>query len=133
MVKAADDLKNSLYHRHISQDGRIELGIHPVIFGYRVRAGFINSGMYELDWCGGDKQSDIELLFTVAKRILTDRTDFKGIPAHSKIKPFYKDSEFVTIITELSAAVKNNIELEKILDITIFRKDQLKRLNEVQL
>ncbi len=133
MTPAVDDLENALYHRHVSQHGNIELGIHPVLFGYRVRAGFIGAGIYELDWCGGDKQSDIELLFTIARRILTDRINFNGIPKHSKIKPFYKDSEFIDILTELSEQSNSSLSVEKIPDINLFRQDLFKKLNMHEL
>ncbi len=55
-----DDLE--LFQRLVSEDGTIEMGIHPVIFGYRVRAGYVGNMFYELDWCGGDKQEDLEVL-----------------------------------------------------------------------
>lgn len=95
---APDDDNNMIYQRILSEDGKIEIGIHPVMFGYRVRAGYVGDSYVHLDWCGGDDHSSIEILYSIAKNILEDRGHFKGVPSHSNIKPFYKDMEFMAEI-----------------------------------
>ena len=47
----AEDTED-IYQRLVSEDGKIEMGIYPVIFGYRVRAGYVGSMICQLDWCG---------------------------------------------------------------------------------
>lgn len=97
-LEAEDDNENHLYQRLVSEDGKIEMGIYPVMFGYRVRAGFVGNGIYELDWCGGDDQKQLELLYYIMKNILEYRGSFTLIPPSSMVKPFYNDEPFVNRI-----------------------------------
>lgn len=94
-LEADDDSENNLYQRVVSEDGKIEMGIYPVMFGYRVRAGYVGNEIYELDWCGGDEQQQLELLYSIMKNILEARGNFRDIPPVSAIKPFYNDEEFM--------------------------------------
>jgi len=100
-LEAEDDNQNNLYQRLVSEDGKIEMGIFPVMFGYRIRAGFVGNGMYDLDWCGGDDQKQLELLYSIMKNILEARGNFRYIPPSSIIKPFFNDHDFVNRINEL--------------------------------
>lgn len=94
-----DDLE--LFQRLVSEDGKIEMGIHPVIFGYRVRAGYVGNMIYELDWCGGDDQEQLELLYSIMKNILENKGSFVGVPVVSEIKPFFNDTKFVDLINSM--------------------------------
>ena len=100
-LEAQDDNENNLYQRLVSEDGNIEMGIYLVMFGYRVRAGFVGNGIYELDWCGGDEQTQLELLYSIMKNILEARGNFRYVPPSSVIKPFFNDHDFVYRINEL--------------------------------
>lgn len=101
MKKAEDNLETHLFERLVSDDGKIEMGIHPVIFGYRVRAGYVGEDFFMFDWCGGADQTQTELLYSIAKNILEHKNSFDGVPIFSKIKPFYKDKDFVKSIESL--------------------------------
>ncbi len=94
-----DDLE--LFQRLVSEDGKIEMGIHPVIFGYRVRAGYVGDMVYQLDWCGGDDQEQLELLYSIMKNILENKGGFVGVPVVSEIKPFFNDTKFVDLINSM--------------------------------
>lgn len=111
---AEDDDHNLLYQRIVSEDGKIEIAIHPVIFGYRVRAGYVGDGWVQLDWCGGNDQAQLELLYSIAKNILEHKGNFEGVPGKSNIKPFYKDFEFVDKILSLTTGKLDVIKLKSL-------------------
>lgn len=46
-----------MFQRIVSEDGTIEIGIHPVMFGFRVVGGYTKAQWYEIDWCGGADQT----------------------------------------------------------------------------
>lgn len=80
----------------------IEVGIYPVLFGYRVRAGFIGSAGCEIDWCCGDNPHTIRTYFQLLIEILEwgaekdlGKEIFTGIPLCSKIKPLVNDLDFL--------------------------------------
>lgn len=87
-----------LYCRLQSEDGKIEMGVYPVMFGYRVRAGYVDSGYYNLDWCCGANQGLVEWVYAALKTILENRdtsNPFEGLLIASNIKPLYLDIEFM--------------------------------------
>lgn len=86
---------NDLIHRLVSDCGTIEIGLYRVLFGYRVRAGYTNDMFYNIDWCGGGDNGQIELLYSIAKNILEHQGNFKCLQSVSAIKPFFKDQLFV--------------------------------------
>jgi hypothetical protein len=122
-MKSAED--NDLYQRLVSEDGKIEMGIYPVIFGYRVRAGYAGQMSYELDWCGGDDQTQVELLYSIMKNILEKNNSFKGVPMNSTIKPFYNDALFVDYINSL---VTKPLEIVKLKPLHLDRMKLMKSL-----
>lgn len=130
-TKTKDCVENQIYFRHISENGLIELGIYPTIFGYRVRSGFIAEkpeyNVLCIDWCGGSNYNDVSLLFNFAYKILSLRTSdknaFKDIPVFSKVKPYIKDAEFLSTIIEL--AEESDVHHIKIPDLTEIRKSSI--------
>lgn len=125
MKQAKDNTKEHLYQRLVSEDGKIEMGIHPVMFGYRVRAGYVGLMIYEMDWCGGDDQTQLELLYSIAKNILENKNSFDGVPPISMIKPFYKDDNFVKHIESL---VTKPLEIIKLKPLSLDRAKMMKNL-----
>ena len=103
---------DDLLQRIVSEDGKIEIGIYPVIFGYRVRGGYVGNMWCEIDWCGGADQSQLELLYSIAKNILEDKGTFSGLPTVSRIKPFFKDDEFVTHINAMTTKPLQIVKLK---------------------
>lgn len=106
----AETNENYIY-REVSENGTVELGVYPVAFGFRIRAGFVGDGWVNMDWCAGDQQHVIEWLFSCAKTILSKRKDnmeaFQGIPECCLIKPFFNDQDFVWEISNLAEEVVN--------------------------
>lgn len=84
------------------------MGVYPVLYGFRVRAGYCTEDGCSLDWCGGGNWKDVERLYSLCKAVLEKREEtprrvidvFDGLPGWSIIKPFFKDKEFVRIVGE---------------------------------
>jgi len=52
--------------RFVSENGRWEIGLVPVLFGVRVRAGLVGSDWVNVDYCAGDNPAfALELLATM--------------------------------------------------------------------
>lgn len=124
-LPAEDDNINQLYQRIVSEDGKIEIAVHPVMFGYRVRAGYVGDSYVHLDWCGGSDHSAVEMLYSIAKNILEAKGDFKGVPSHSIIKPYYKDVDFMRDVMKLTT---EPLEVVKLKPLGECRINQLKDL-----
>lgn len=114
--------KSGLLFSMIGNNGLIHIGINRVLFGYRIRAGFISNQFsnYEIDWCAGADIIQIRFLYSALLNILSQREEnkliFNGIPTYSKIKPFFNDPEFVQWLSEnikgeLKILTINNTEL----------------------
>lgn len=116
---------DAYFERLVSEDGKIELGVYPVMFGYRVRAGFTNFEWSEIDWCGGANQTQVELLYSIAKNILEKQGNFKGMPMCSDIKPFYNDEEFSKYI---HSKVSKPLEIVQLKPLSEYRDKLMKRL-----
>lgn len=52
--KPAPITLNYSIRRFVSENGRWELGITPVLFGVRIRAGLANNEWCVVDYCAGD-------------------------------------------------------------------------------
>ena len=105
LTQTNPDWRNQLYHRRVSQTNLIEIGVYPVLFGYRVRAGFVGAYATELDWCAGNCWLRVQSLYAIVLGILSSCEEsaaaFEGIPLQSKLKPYFHDLEFVTTLASL--------------------------------
>lgn len=72
--------------------GDIEMGVYPVLFGFRVRAGKIGDSMYFIDWCCGADPLCVWISYAVLKKLLQEGR--KDIPNCSEVKPWPKDVTF---------------------------------------
>lgn len=124
-IKSDDQEEKNMFQRIVSEDGTIEIGIHPVMFGFRVVGGYTKAQWYEIDWCGGADQTQVELLYSIAKNILEHKGTFDGLPNCSRIKPFYNDTEFVDYVNSL---VTKPIELVKLMPLHLDKQKLLKNL-----
>lgn len=85
----------------------IKVGRARVIYGYRLRAGYIDDGTwYDLDICCGDKDEVYNEMFEKVCTIVKynfehELPPFSGIPSHSHIKPYPKDPQFCETIDKL--------------------------------
>jgi hypothetical protein len=106
--EADDDHNNKLFCRRVSDGWTVEIGVYRVLYGYRVRAGFVGAMCSTLDWCAGPNWIEVESLYTMALQILMSREEssncFDGIPTHSTVKPYRNDHEFLRQIAALIPA-----------------------------
>jgi hypothetical protein len=115
-LPASDDNYNLLYERLTSECG-IEMAVHPVVFGYRIISGYINSGCIELNWCCGDSQKNVELVYSMMKVILEAQpkeNPYTNLRSFSNIKPLFNDAEFFSWLLEKFVAAGGNIERDYI-------------------
>ena len=109
---AESNLEDNFIHRRVSENGIVHFGIHRVLYGYRVRAGFTKDFHYFLDWCGGADWKSVEILYSACMNILGQREEnrdaFLDLPSISKIKPFTLDPEFIKFISD---SIDNNFEI----------------------
>lgn len=98
-------LRTGLHNRLVSDCGRIEIGVYRVMYGFRVRAGYVGEGSVAIDWCAGADLVMLRYLFNAAVLILSQRDGgmgcFNGIPGSSAIKPFFKDEHFMQRLIDL--------------------------------
>lgn len=82
-----------LFYRKVSQDGKIEIGVHPVLFGFRILAGYVGNDIYELNYCAGGSIKEIEKIYSIVLTILSNRSEFHfdGFPRQI-VKPMYNDT-----------------------------------------
>lgn len=67
------DTDPHLFYRMESEDGKVEIGVYPTIYGFRVRAGIVGNGIYELDYCCGANITEIETVYSIVLSILSAR------------------------------------------------------------
>lgn len=105
-TREADDLANMMFFRHVFENPRgenIEIGVFPVMFGYRVRIGYVGSGFLEVDWCAGPGQENVERLYSLAFARLErapffDHNDWPGTTA---VKPIFNDELWSLLVAEV--------------------------------
>lgn len=104
LIPAPNDNLNMILHRLVSENELVEMGVYKVIYGWRVRAGFVGEPTVNLDWCAGGNWSDVERLYSLCSAVLSNREEnrkcFDGLPSHSLVKPFYLDLDFVKKISD---------------------------------
>lgn len=105
MIRSSDNLENCMFFMH--SDGIIEIGVYPVIFGYRVRAGFVGDWSFNLDYCCGDSQEDIEEVYSMVLHVLKNQetVDFEAFPSY-KIRPILKDIDCINTLREMSIGME---------------------------
>lgn len=97
ILENTNDPKGLLYAK-CDIDKNIIMGIYPVMYGYRIRAGYYNLNFYELDWCAGNEIEHINILYSMCYYCLSKRSvndPFINLPATSIRKPYYNDEDFL--------------------------------------
>ncbi len=120
-------VSNDLYKSFNFHTGKFEemplvIGVVPVIYSYRIRAGFEGAdGEYNLDYCAGNDQTMVKYLFNIILNVLRYKKGepFKGWP-YQNIKPYFKDEEnFPKLLKMLPKDDMVNVEIP---DVTEIRK-----------
>lgn len=128
--------ENYLY-REISLNCTVEIGISPVLFGYRVIAGFYNDTGVQLNWCAGDSQEQVITLFRAMKSILCARAEpeknmeyslFRDLPRVSNIKPYFNDPEFCDWLFKTIAVLPVQDIIQKDLQLHQLRRQYHRRV-----
>ena len=85
--------------RRVSEGGRWELGLYPMMFGVRVRLGIVGNGWCTLDYCAGPNPAEqFFLLGLVAGNLYwlpeeSSEVDLQSIFPRQRIKPMHLDKE----------------------------------------
>lgn len=101
-------------YQMISECGKVEIGIFPVIYGFRVRAGYVGDGSCRLDYCCGNSQIMTEILFSMVKNVLEQREAGRSLWIFPKQvrKPFFQnDHEFTEFISMIDSGTFERILL----------------------
>lgn len=97
MIPAEYINETYLFKRSVTEDGKYEVGIYPVMFGYRIRAGKVGQMYLNLDYCGGADPVMIRLIYNAVAQIIDDNIAngwdaFANFPKQYT-KPMIKDPE----------------------------------------
>lgn len=116
MIRVPDNLENHVYYMH--SNGIVEMGVHVVMFGYRIRAGYVGDWYVPIDYCCGDKQSDIEEIYSMVLHILKNQEtiNFEAFPTFHT-KPILNDKECISRLRAMS----EGMEKIKIPPVQIYR------------
>lgn len=97
-----DNNEHGITHRYLFNNN-IEIGKYRVMFGYRLRAGDVDSDCCDLDICCGAEEHHYKEMEHKIMTIMASQPEdpFKGIPSFSKVKPYFNDEEFCNIINKL--------------------------------
>jgi len=117
-MSAPDNMENEM--TNIYQMGDIEIGKFRVMFGWRLRAGFIGNDAVELDICCGDKSEAYDDMLKKVCAIIQynvgkSKDPFYGIPSYSKIKPYFNDETFckqIDILYNMTQPNNNNNNID---------------------
>ena len=92
------------------RDG-IEVGVYPVLFGYRIRAGIIGDGAGCIDYCAGNDLKEVENIYSLVISIMNKLMDegiFLGVRdaayhifPRQQVKPMFNDFECFMKLSEL--------------------------------
>lgn len=110
----------------------IEIGICPVMYGYRIRAGKENCGWCDLDYCAGAEQSYVQLIFNLVINSLRKRINQVGVYRCfeefliQKIKPMFND----VVCFDALLKMTSGIELE-VIELPILHPLKLEWLRQI--
>jgi hypothetical protein len=122
-----------MFHRLVSENNYVHMGLMRVAYGYRVRAGWcLDRAGVHLDWCGGGNWLDAQNLYSCLANILSKRPEdhdcFANLPPHSEVKPYFLDTDFLlkvgaVIELPIQPFVLQQPSLDEILSFTQEGKD----------
>lgn len=81
-------------------DGKVIMGLYPVLFGWRVRAGKVGDLWYHCDWCCGDDEKVVWATYEMMRHLL-ENYDMMRLPTCSLVKPWPKDVQFIVELAKL--------------------------------
>lgn len=114
LKRVPDHTENGMFFRHETEDGKWEVGIYPVLYGFRIRAGEVGSCMCRLDMCIGDNWLLMYAIFPIVCNIIEQRghvPDIREWPA-AQIKPVWKDPEYMVQLSLMDEDPESRDEYE---------------------
>jgi len=104
-IDAPYNTHSCLHKMKVSKDGKYEIGIYVVMYGFRIRAGYAGKLWVELDYCAGSDLVMVNLLYHAILTLLTDRISkgenpFKDLPIQD-VKPMINDPECLAKLLEV--------------------------------
>ena len=95
--------------REVSESGRWELGVWRVLYGYRIRAGVVDNGVFAVDYCTGSDMNHVSEVLGLVRVILSSLPeDVEGDEVHAlmpgfQVKPIHNDKACVPRLMALAA------------------------------
>lgn len=107
MIDAPTHLENGMFRRRVSVDGKNEIGIHPVLFGFRIRAGIVGDYGVKIDYCCQADPKLIQLVYNCVQAIMKTRVAsgepvFKDFPVPEN--KLYNDLHAITELVKMMIA-----------------------------
>lgn len=105
-TRSNDDLNGQVFFRHICDEKSIEIGIYPVMFGFRIRARILDDMWYPIDYCGGAKHEEVEEIYNLVLNILKkqDTINWSVFPSW-EIRPIHKDLQCISALRNLAGDI----------------------------
>lgn len=97
MQPAEYNKETGLHRRMVSDCGKYEMGIYPVMYGFRIRAGMVGDYFCLVDYCAGNDGTMVNLLYNIMFNMIKGRAaegeyPFRNLPYQS-VKPMLSDPE----------------------------------------
>lgn len=114
LTKAPDT--KYLKNRYIDEESKIEVGIYPVLFGWRVQAGKLKDDAYYLDYCCGSTANMVQVVQSLVIAILEKNDANWLIFPHQKVKPVFNDMDCFMKLFRL-AGEHDKVEIPDLIDL----------------
>ena len=114
------------FYRKVSEDGSLWIGVCPVMFGFRVNVGYVGTQCYELNYCAGDKLTDVEMIYSLVLTVLQKTRNFNEFPTQN-VKPMYNDPSCLAKLLEL-ACTQGELVTVKTPDINSMKQKYMNKL-----
>ncbi len=121
MIDIKSRPEDAMFRMRITDCGRYEIGIHPVLYGFRIRAGVRESQWCDIDYCCRQDLSLLNLAYNCVQTIMQERalkneSVFENFPIPEN--KFYNDtlaiSSLIKMMTECGPCEPVKITLEEL-------------------
>jgi hypothetical protein len=100
------DIKDGIFYREVCAERKVEICVYRVMYGYRVRVGYVGDQCYYLDYCAGAQHERVEELFARVKHVLSNyEPEQLGIIRwpNQNTKPIFNDALCYDQLSSISA------------------------------
>ena len=108
------------YHTQIV--GTRFVGIHPVLFGYRVKSGYVGSFVYEIEYCCGNSPAWLSIVYSYVLAQLNKGFPYEKFPREVR-RPTQDDPLFRAVILDKVAGLPQDVG-------DIFTSDDLSEMTD---